>query len=130
MSCRHGKHHGKRGYSRRPAADAGIELRQLSGLHTRQDDGYLARKPARARVSFIVSGIWRHRGESCRLFDRKIYGAGGKIVMRRRFAPEDAVTPLDHVEIDLENAPLVEDRLEHQRDQRLLALAPVAPLAR
>ena len=42
---------------------------------------------------------------------------------RRRFAAEDAVAPLDHVQVDLEDALLGQRRLEPPRDQQLLHLA-------
>ena len=53
-----------------------------------------------------------------------------EIVARSGFAAEHAVAPLDDVQIDLENATFVQDRFEQHRDQRFLALAPVAALAR
>ncbi|MPN59282.1 hypothetical protein SDC9_207003 [bioreactor metagenome] len=42
----------------------------------------------------------------------------------RRFGAEDAVTPFDHVEIDLEDAPLGPGGFQHQGDGGLLGLAP------
>src|SRR6478672_10780541 len=41
----------------------------------------------------------------------------------RGFGAEHAIPPLDDVQVQLEDATLVEDRLQHQRDDRLLALA-------
>jgi hypothetical protein len=48
----------------------------------------------------------------------------------RRLGAEDAVTPLDHVEVDLEDAALGHDVLDHHRDQRLLSLAQGRALSR
>src|SRR4030042_921743 len=45
-----------------------------------------------------------------------------EVVARRGLRPEHAVTPFRHVQIDLEDARLVHDRLEHPGDHRFLAL--------
>src|SRR5665213_3774780 len=46
--------------------------------------------------------------------------------MCSRFRAEYAATPFDDVQIQLEDATLVEDRLEHYSNDRLLTLAQVA----
>ena len=49
---------------------------------------------------------------------------------RGRLAAENPVAPLDDVEVELEDAPFVEDGFQHHRDRGFLGLAPVASLSR
>ena len=49
---------------------------------------------------------------------------------RRRFGAEHAVAPFDHVQVELEDAALVHDDLDHDGDRRFLRLAPPRALAR
>src|SRR4029078_12739877 len=57
------------------------------------------------------------------LFARKVRGTLAEVRSRRGFAAENTVTPLDHVQIDLENAPLRQARLEPPGDEQLAQLA-------
>src|ERR1700758_4457287 len=105
-------------------------LRQLGGGHPRQDGWDLAVETARIGVALVIAGIGRHRRQPRRLRSVEVHRAHAEIAARRRLAPEHAVSPLDDVQIKLEDPPLVEERLQHQRDERLLAFAPVASLRR
>ena len=49
---------------------------------------------------------------------------------RRGLAAEHAIAPFDDVEVELEDAPLVEDRLEHHGNQCFLGLAPITSFRR
>ena len=77
-----------------------------------------------------MARIRRHRSEPCRLLDRKIGRAHGKVAAGRGFTAKNTISPFDDVQVQLEDASLVEDRFEHERDQRFLGLAPIAALAR
>ena len=53
-----------------------------------------------------------------------------EVALRRGLGAEDAVAPLDHVEVELEDALLRQHRLQQHGDHRLLRLAHVALLGR
>jgi hypothetical protein len=56
-----------------------------------------------------LQGSWQNRGEPCRLFPVDIPGLGSIVVTTRRLCTIDTRGPFNHVEIDLQNAPLAED---------------------
>ena len=58
-----------------------------------------------------------------RFLSRQLRGTLAEVGARRRFAAEDAVAPLDHVQVDLENPALAEAGLEPPRDEQLAQLA-------
>src|SRR5262245_19906975 len=102
------------------------KLRHFGRMHPRENDAYLAVQPRRPLVALVEARIRRHGREARTLLGRKPRGRRPEVALRRGLGPEHAAAPLDHVQIELEDALLVEDRLEHQRDHRLLALAQVA----
>src|SRR6266568_7312122 len=81
-------------------------------------------------MPLVISRVGCHGGQPSRLHCVERRGTDAEVVTRRSLAAEHTVAPLDDVEVELEDAPLVEDRLEHYGDQRFLGLAPVTPLRR
>ena len=80
-------------------------------------------EPGRARVALVEARVRRHRREPRRLLRRELRRRHAEVALRRGLGAEHAVAPFDHVEVELENPPLRQHRLEHQRDHRLLRLA-------
>src|SRR5436190_341073 len=85
---------------------------------------------ARVGMFLVIARIRRHRREARGLFRRQCGRARAEVTPRRGFGAENPIAPFDDVEIELEDAALVEHRLEHQGDQRFFRLAPIASLRR
>src|ERR1035441_84524 len=56
-----------------------------------------------------LQGSRQNRGEPCRLLPADISGCGSIVVTTRRLCSINTRAPFDHVEVDLQNAPLAED---------------------
>src|SRR5205823_14269632 len=97
--------------------------------HPAEHDADLARETARVGMPLVVARVGRHGRQACGLWRIERRRGDAEIAPRRGLASEHAVAPLDDVEIELEDAAFVENRLEHDGKNRLLALAPVASLA-
>src|SRR5207253_6883337 len=105
-------------------------LGQFRNLHPLQNDRDLAIHAFRVWMALVIPWVGRHRGEPSGLLRGQRRSADTEVVPSSRFAPEDAIAPFDHVEVELEDASLVEHRFEHDRDDRFLAFAPIAAVAR
>ena len=68
----------------------------------------------------------RHRGETRRLLGRKLRGRNAEVALRRSLGTEHAVAPLDHVEVELEDALLRQHCFQQHGHDGLLGLAHVA----
>ena len=66
-----------------------------------------------------LQGSGQNCREPCRLLPVDIAGRGSVVVTTRRLGTIDARTPLNHVEIDLQNAPLAEDKFGHRHQGEL-----------
>src|SRR6266513_1852751 len=91
-----------------PLQKGWFRLRQLRRGHARENDRYLARQPFRVRRAFVMTRIGRHRGQPRRLLGVQLAGADAEVMACGRLAAENAIAPLDDVEVELEDAPLVE----------------------
>src|SRR5208282_1212442 len=84
-------------------------------------------KDARAVVIHALGpplqGSWQNRGEPCRLLPADIPGLGSVVVTTRRLCTINTRAPFNHVEIDLQNAPLAEDEFGHRYQCELRTLA-------
>src|SRR5450755_4548774 len=56
-----------------------------------------------------LQGSRQNRGEPCRLFPSDTPSRGSVVVTTRRLCTINTRAPFNHVEIDLQNAPLAED---------------------
>ena len=70
-------------------------------------------------IGVSLQGQGQNCGESGRLFPVDIPGGGSVIITARRLRTINTRAPLDHVEVELQNAPLAEDQFGH-RDKREL----------
>ncbi len=61
-----------------------------------------------------LQGSGQNRGEPCRLFPADTPGRGSVVVATRRLCTINTRAPFNHVEIDLQNAPLAEDEFGHR----------------
>ena len=123
------------GFTRNQARRSSFRRGSNQGSSTAESAGG-STAPIRLRIS-----CWRRRsrGLGCAGFSRRGFtmaaassadsrraelgGGGVKIRARRRFGAVDAVAPLDHIQIQLENARLLQLGLEPPRDDELAQLA-------
>src|SRR5438046_567655 len=89
-----------------------VHLRHFGRWHSRDDDADLAPQSRRVGMAFVETWIGRHCGEARRLLRRQACGARAEVALRGGLGAEYAAAPFDHVQVQLENALLVEDRLE------------------
>src|SRR6267142_3234870 len=61
-----------------------------------------------------LQGSRQNRGEPCRLFPSDTPSRGSVVVTTRRLGTINTMAPFNHVEIDLQNAPLAEDEFGHR----------------
>src|SRR6185437_1656357 len=85
-------------------------LRQVGGGHPREDDPYFLREARRTLVMLVEPRVRRHRGEPRRLLGGQARCGYAEIVLRGGLGAEYAAPPFDDVEVELEDAPLVEHR--------------------
>ena len=78
-------------------------------------------------MALVEARIGRHRRKAGRLLGRHARGARTEVPLRSGFSAEHAAAPFNDVQIQLENALLVEDPFEQDGDHGLFRLAPVAP---
>src|SRR5574343_1226832 len=107
------------------SGQSGNISRHVGTGHAAENDPCFAPQTRRPAVAVIEARIGHHAGQPCRLFRPELGGAGVEIMARRRIGAKNAVPPLDHVQIDLENPPFAPQILQHQRDDRLLDLAEI-----
>src|SRR5208282_1734357 len=69
-----------------------------------------------------LQGSRQNRGKPCRLLPANIPGRGSIVVTTRRLCTINTRAPFDHVEVDLQNAPLAEDEFGHRYQCELRAL--------
>src|ERR1043165_3246593 len=67
--------------------------------------------------------VRNHRREKGRFVYSECRGGFVKVMLRRRLRAINSVAPLDHVQIDLQNAALRQQPLEHDCHQSFLTLA-------
>src|SRR6266576_4895093 len=94
--------------------------------HAREDDADLAPQTRRIGMALVEARIGRHCGEARRLFRRHARGTRAEVPLRSGFSAEHPAAPFDDVEVQLENALLVEDGFEQDGDRGLFRLAPIA----
>src|ERR1039458_2575471 len=70
-----------------------------------------------------LQGSRQNRGEPCRLFPADTPSRTSVVVTTRRLCTIDTRAPFNHVEIDLQNAPLAEDEFGHRYQCELRTLA-------
>src|SRR5579863_1464081 len=70
-----------------------------------------------------LQGSRQDRGQPCCLLPVDIAGRGSVVVVTRRFCTINTRAPFNHVEIDLQNAPLAEDEFGHGYQRELRSLA-------
>jgi hypothetical protein len=66
---------------------------------------------------------WQNRSEMCRLFPTKIPGRGSVVETTRGLCPVNARPPFDDIEVELQNAPLAENKFGHRYQCGLRTLA-------
>src|SRR5580692_10341311 len=94
-------------------------LRDVSGKKSSRLPAHFAHplKDERAVVTHALGAPlqWQrqNRGELCRLLPPDIAGRGSVVVMTRRVRTIDTRAPFDHVEIELQNAPLAKNQFGH-----------------
>src|SRR5262245_24538057 len=76
-------------------------------------------EPLVRMIDVQLARIDDRAGHQRGLFAREIPGALPEVRARGGFAPEDAIAPLDHIQVNLEDAPLRQARLEPPRDEQL-----------
>src|SRR5579864_9039065 len=69
----------------------------------------------------------QNRSQPCRLFPADAAGRGSVVVTTGRFRTINTRTPLDHVEVDLQNAPLPEEKFGHGHQREFRSLAQDRP---
>src|SRR5208282_369901 len=74
-----------------------------------------------------LQGSRQNRSEPCRLLAVDIPGRGSVIVTTRRLCTINTRAPFNHVEIDLQNAPLAESEFGHRYQCELRAFAENRP---
>ena len=97
--------------------------RLCSAPHPGKDDLLPPQQSARRSSRGQQSWIDNRAREQCRLRSGQRGRGHTKVGAGRRFRAPDPVTPLDHVEIDLEDARLRQRDLEPARDDELLDLS-------
>src|ERR1700738_4381019 len=70
-----------------------------------------------------LEGSRQNRGEPCRRFPADPPSRGSLVVTTRRLCTINTRAPFNHVEIDLQNAPLAEDEFGHWYQCELRTLA-------
>src|ERR1700722_1002049 len=70
-----------------------------------------------------LQGSRQNRGEPCRLLPADTLGRDSVVVTTRRLSTINTRAPFDHVEVDLQNAPLSEDEFGHRYQCELRSLA-------
>src|SRR4051812_42633639 len=86
--------------------------RNVDASHAGHDRGGPANDVRRARALFESLRRRQHDGELRRLLRAERGNADAEIALRGSGGTEDAFAPLDFVEVDLEDAPFAQDRLE------------------
>lgn len=97
-------------------------------VHEAEQEFGAAFEVGRAAVVVVEARLGNHRGQLRGLFRGKSRGGGPKIVLSSGFCAVHSISPLDDVQIDLENAALGQQAFHHHGDERLLGLAPIGAL--
>mmetsp|Transcript_6765 Transcript_6765/g.28422 ORF Transcript_6765/g.28422 Transcript_6765/m.28422 type:complete len:347 (-) Transcript_6765:4243-5283(-) len=102
---------------------------QLGAVHAAGNHAGPGHHIGRGRLALEALGRRQHDGQPRGLEGPEPGRIGVEVVARRGLGAEQAFAPLDAVQIDLQDAALVQQPLEHQRDDKLLALAQQRALA-
>src|SRR5512146_2882530 len=117
------------GAATRRSPQAACTLWCLDVAHARRDDPGPTGDVGRVGPLLEALGGRQHHRQPRRLQHAELARTDVEIVARRGLGAEHAFAPLDVVEVDLEDALLGQQRLEHHRDDQLLALAREVALA-
>src|SRR5512132_1699281 len=77
-------------------------------------------------MALVEAWMGRHRREAGGLLGRHARRARTEIPLGGGFGAEHAAAPFDDIEVQLENALLIEDGFEQDGDDGLCGLAPIA----
>ena len=91
--------------------------------HAAENQALAPLQPERELVGVDHARVDDAGGQQRGLVRTELRGGLAKVRPRRRLRAVDAVAPLDHVEVDLEDARLAQRRLEPPRDEQLAQLA-------
>ena len=114
-------------FAARPAGRRGArrsdDRRRLDRTHAAHDHLLPPAEPRRRRAGVHHARIGDRRGQQRALRRRQLRRRLAEVGPRRRFSTVDPVTPLDHIQIDLQDALLGQLGFEPPRDDQLAQLA-------
>ena len=120
---------GMLGLGRRRWRHLGLDRWQLGTIHAAQDQFCTTGQVGRTGILVIKPRARQHDGEPRCLAWPQAGGAAAIVVLRRGLGTEDPITPLDHVEVNLENTALVHQEFKHVGDDEFLSFTEVTTLA-